>query len=303
MTHAPVTHFLTLSSLPSATLHALLRRARALKPARTQVLQGKTVGLVFEKASTRTRVSFEVAMNQLGGRALVLPQSESQMHRGESLADTARVLSGYLDAIVMRTSTHARLEEFARAATVPVINGLTDTAHPAQLLADLLTVLEHVGELAPRTIAFVGDGNSNMALSWIEAASIFGFDLRVAAPHAYWPSAKALAAHPGRITLTDDPVAAVAGAEVVNTDVWTSMGQEEESAKRRAALARFSVDAALLSHAHKDAIVLHCLPAHRGEEISAEVLDGPQARVWQQAENRLHAQKALLELLLLEEKS
>jgi ornithine carbamoyltransferase len=296
--------FLTLSDLSRDELRWVIDRARWLKRVRKEglhvdTLRGKTLGLLFEKPSTRTRVSFEAGMAELGGHAIVLPQSESQMARGEPIADTARVLARYLSAIVMRTFAHARITEFASHSGVPVINGLTDTAHPAQLLADLMTVSERFNSLEGQVIAFVGDGATNMALSWIEAASILGFELRIAAPTGYQPSPAYIARHPGKVTVTDDPRAAVAGATVINTDVWTSMGQEAELARRKAAFAGFIVDAALLGRAHKNAIVLHCLPAHRGEEISADVLEGPQSAVWDQAENRLHSQKALIELLLL----
>jgi ornithine carbamoyltransferase len=297
-------HFLTLSDLTREEITWVLSRGRGLKNARSvatriETLRGKTLGLVFEKPSTRTRVSFEAGMAQLGGHAMVLPQSESQMSRGEPLKDTARVLSGYLDAIVMRTHSHERVTEMARYSRVPVINGLTESAHPCQLLADLMTVIERFSTLEGRVVAFVGDGATNMALSWMEAASIFGFELRVAAPAAYQAKSPELR---GRVLVTTDPKEAVKGAHVVNTDVWTSMGQESEAQKRRDAFSGFIVDEALMKHAHPEAIVLHCLPAHRGEEISEGVLEGPQSAVWQQAENRMHAQKALLELLLLPER-
>jgi ornithine carbamoyltransferase len=257
-------------------------------------LQGKTLALVFEKASTRTRVSFEAAMGQLGGQAIVLPAAESQIARGEPPQDTARVLARYVDAIMLRTFSDERMAIFAGASTVPVINGLTDGAHPVQLLADLMTVREAFVELAGRKVAFVGDCTSNMAYSWIEAAGIFGFQLTLAAPAAYAPKGSF-----ANVMITEDAKEAVFGAEVVNTDVWASMGQEAEGALRRAAFQGFGVDATLMQGAADSAIVLHCLPAHRGEEISEEVLEGPQSRVFDQAENRLHVQKALLEFLLL----
>ena len=296
--------FLRLSDLTLAEHHRLLTRAHGLKAGRKRgqverTLEGRTLVLIFEKASTRTRLSFEAAMGQLGGQAITLPFDGSQMARGEPLEDTARVVSGYADAIMVRTFADARLQQFARAATVPVINGLTDGAHPVQLLADLMTVQERLGSLEGRQVAFVGDGATNMALSWMEAARLFGFSLRLAAPEGYRPPDAEVKACGSRLLLTGSPEEAVAGAEVVVTDVWTSMGQEAETAKRKAAFTGYCVDEALMARADRLAIVLHCLPAHRGEEISAGVLDGPQSAAWDEAENRMHAQKALLELLLL----
>jgi ornithine carbamoyltransferase len=297
--------FLRLGDLSHSELERLLQRAHALKATRQRgdrspTLEGKTLALIFEKASTRTRLSFEAAMAQLGGHAIALPFNESQMARGEPLSDTARVVASYTDAIVMRTYADARLREFAAAAHVPVINGLTDGGHPVQLLADLLTVQERRGALKGRPMAFVGDGASNMARSWVEASRIFDFPLRVAAPEGFQPPPEEVSAAEGRVEVTTDPARAIRGAEVVSTDVWTSMGQEKESAQRVAAFRGFTLDTALMANAHPQTIVLHCLPAHRGEEISDEVLEGPQSAVFQQAENRLHTQKALLELLLLD---
>jgi ornithine carbamoyltransferase len=296
--------FLRLADLSIDELNQLLKRAHVLKTARragkrVDTLAGKTLALIFEKASTRTRLSFEAAIAQLGGHPITLPFADSQMARGEPLVDTARVVAGYVDAVVMRTFADARLQEFARVAQVPVINGLTDGAHPVQLLADLLTVQERRGAIPGRPMAFVGDGSSNMARSWIEAARLFEFPLRIAAPKGYQPPENELAAAKSWVEMTTDPARAVAGAEVVSTDVWTSMGQEKETQDRLAAFRGFTLDAALMKGAHAEAIVLHCLPAHRGEEISEAVLEGPQSAVFQQAENRLHAQKALLELLML----
>jgi ornithine carbamoyltransferase len=243
---------------------------------------------VFEKASTRTRLSFEAGMLQLGGQAIVLDTKGSQLGRGEPIEDTARVTSRYVDAIMFRTFGDDRLRAFANAATVPVINGLSDGAHPVQLLADLMTVRERLGGVRGTTVAWLGDGASNMAASWVEAARLFGFALRIAAPPGY-----RLPGVPSH-SVQD----AVRGADVVSTDVWTSMGQEAESAQRMRDLDGYQLDAAALALAKPGAIVLHCLPAHRGEEITAEVLEGPQSAVWDEAENRMHAQKALLELLL-----
>ncbi len=288
--------FLKLSDFTPAEHAALFRRARELKDARRRgevvsTLAGRTLMLLFEKHSTRTRLSFEAAMGQLGGSAITLPMQDSQISRGESLADTGAVASRYVDAIVYRTFGDDRLRELARAATVPVINGLSDGGHPVQLLADLFTVEERLGSLAGKVVAWVGDGASNMALSWIEAAPLFGFTLRISAPEGFRP--------PGRLGIRADPREAVRGADVVTTDVWISMGQEKEADARRKAFAGYCVDQALLSLAKPSAIVLHCLPAHRGEEISAGVIDGPQSAVLDEAENRMHVQKALLEALIL----
>ncbi|HET9449555.1 MAG TPA: ornithine carbamoyltransferase, partial [Aggregicoccus sp.] len=283
--------FLRLSDLTLAEHHRLLARAHSLKARRAKkqvdrTLEGRTLVLIFEKASTRTRLSFEAAMGQLGGQAITLPFDGSQMARGEPLGDTARVVSGYADCIMMRTFADARIQEFARAATVPVINGLTDGAHPVQLLADLMTMQERLGSIEGRTVAFVGDGATNMALSWMEAARLFGFSLRLASPEGYRPPAAEVKDCGSRLFLTASPQEAVAGAEVVVTDVWTSMGQEAETAKRLAAFKGYCVNEALMAHAQPGAIVLHCLPAHRGEEISGGVLDGPQSAAWDEAENR-----------------
>jgi len=295
--------FLTLMDLSPAEYRWLLDRAKELKAKRQKrervtTLQGRTLGLIFEKASTRTRMSFEAAMAQLGGHAITLPMEGSQMSRGEPLVDTARVVSRYVDAIMFRTFGDERLRELARAATVPVINGLSDGAHPVQLLADVLTIEEKKGRIAGLSVAFVGDGASNMGRSFVEAAGVFDFELRLAAPEGYRPPASEVHATKGRVHLTGDPAEAVRGADVVVTDVWTSMGQEAEKNARLQAFRGYCVDKALLANAKPDAIVLHCLPAHRGEEISEEVLEGPQSVVFDEAENRMHAQKALLELLI-----
>ncbi|HYV43734.1 MAG TPA: ornithine carbamoyltransferase [Myxococcaceae bacterium] len=296
-----MTHFLTLADLPLAAHEKIFDRAVALKARRKRgerdtTLAGRTLVLIFEKASTRTRLSFEAAIGQLGGQAITLSTSDSQLSRGESWADTARVVSGYADAVMIRTFADARLQEFAKHSKVPVINGLTDGGHPVQLLTDLFTVRERLGSIEGRTVAWVGDGASNMARSWIEAAKIFGFDLRICAPSGYRPPPSDL--HE-RVKLVEVPQQAVEGADVVTTDVWTSMGQEKESAQRRQDFAEYTVDSALMAQAKRLAIVLHCLPAHRGEEISSEVLDGPQSAAWDEAENRMHVQKALLEKLIL----
>jgi len=288
-----------------------LRNTRTASPSRP----GAVVALVFEKSSTRTRVSFEVGVAELGGHAVVLGRDNSQLGRGEPIKDTARVLSGYCHAIMIRTFGHDIAQELARYAKVPVINGLTDLLHPCQLLADLQTVLGHFGStrtaglgaldaeavLRARKYAWVGDGN-NMANSWIEAAGLLGLDLALACPEGYEPDAgilaKARAQKGAQILVTRDPKEAVAGADVISTDVFTSMGQEAETAVRLKAFEGYCVDAPLMKLALPSAMVLHCLPAHRDEEISEEVFEGPQSHVWRQAENRLHAQKALLEFLL-----
>jgi ornithine carbamoyltransferase len=298
--------FLRLRDLSLAEHGWLYERARQLKAQRAQgrsqtTLAGKSLLCLFEKPSTRTRLSFEAAMQQLGGSATTMIAAESQLARGEPLGDTARVAGSYFDAIMYRTFGDERLAELARHSRAPVINGLSDGGHPVQLLADLMTVRERLGELAGKTVAWVGDAASNMALSWIEAALLFGFQLRIAAPVGYRPPHALQQAAKGVVTLTGDPTQAVHGAHVVNTDVWTSMGQEKETAARLSAFSGYCVDEALLAHARPEAVVLHCLPAHRGEEISAAVLEGPQSAVWDQAENRMHAQKALLELLILGE--
>ncbi|MFT3915436.1 MAG: ornithine carbamoyltransferase [Anaeromyxobacteraceae bacterium] len=264
-------------------------------------LAHRTIGLVFEKASTRTRVSFEVASYQLGGQAMMLSPRDTQLGRGEPIRDTARVLSRYLDCLVVRTFGHEKIEEMARWATVPVVNALTDASHPCQVLADLLTITERFGADALSkgglSVAWIGDGN-NMANSWLEACALLGFDLRLACPEGYDPDPALVARCGGHAKVVRTPGEAAEGAHVVNTDVWASMGQEEEAEQRKKVFEHFIVDAALMARARKNAIVLHCLPAHRGEEITDEVLEGPQSAVFDEAENRLHAQKALLEALL-----
>jgi ornithine carbamoyltransferase len=294
--------FLAIPDLTADELLALLARGRRMKSGdeRGTPLAGKSLAMIFRKSSTRTRVSFEVGMTQLGGHALFLSDRDSQMGRGESLHDTANVLSGYVDGIMIRTFGHAEVEELARQASVPVINGLTDLLHPCQILADLLTVQEEFGpELADRIVAWIGDGN-NVAHSWVNAAYRLGFGLRLACPEGFDPDGDILATarSAGNVTLTRDPNEAVEGAHVVTTDVWASMGQEEEADRRARAFRGFAVDTALMDRAAPEAIFLHCLPAHRGEEVTAAVIDGSRSRVFPEAENRLHAQKALLVELL-----
>jgi ornithine carbamoyltransferase len=300
--------FLSFWDLPDGGIEALIRRAEEFRLLRSlrephATRPGRILGMVFEKASTRTRASFEIAMYDLGGHALYLPTQGSQLGRGEPIRDTARVLSGYCHGIMIRTFGQERAEEMARYASVPVINGLTDLLHPCQVLADLQTVAQRRpdGDLRGVKYAWVGDGN-NMANSWIEAAGILGLDLALACPAGYDPDpgvvSRARNTERARITLTRSPAEAMAGRHVISTDVFASMGQEEEAEARRKAFAGFCIDADLMRGADPTAFVLHCLPAHRGEEISDEVIEGPQSAVWQQAENRLHAQKALLEALI-----
>jgi ornithine carbamoyltransferase len=296
--------FLRLTDLSREELLELIARAaewKLLGSNGPRPLDRMSLGLVFEKASTRTRVSFQVGVHQLGGNSLMLSPAETQLGRGEPVKDTARVLSRYLDGLVVRTYQHAKLEEMASYATVPVVNALTDASHPCQVLADLLTIAERFGPDALRRgdlqVAWIGDGN-NMANSWLEACLQLGFSLRLACPAGYDPDGALLERAGKRARLVRSPREAAQGAHVVNTDVWASMGQEAEAIERRKHFAGFIVDAALLGEADPKAIVLHCLPAHRGEEISDDVIEGPQSAVLDEAENRLHAQKALLELLL-----
>lgn len=300
-------HFLSLLDWQKEEIETLLTRAASLKQevkagAVPLSLSGKVIGLVFEKSSTRTRVSFEVAMHKLGGHSIYLTQETSQLGRGETYEDTARVLSRYLDGIVMRTFEQTKLERMAKFSQVPVINGLSDLFHPCQILADLLTLMENDQSLSGSKVAWVGDGN-NVANSWIEAAILFGFSLSLACPRGFDPSGLLLPKiqkHKNcSLQLTRDPKEACRLADVINTDTWVSMGQEGKGeAKKKELFRPYQVNAALLKEAKPDAIVLHCLPAHRGEEITDEVMDGPQSRVWDQAENRLYVQMALLEKLL-----
>jgi ornithine carbamoyltransferase len=307
--------FLSFWDLADGEIEALIKRAEEFRFLRSvrqphATRPGRVLGMVFEKASTRTRASFEIGIYELGGHGVVLGKGDSQLGRGEPIRDTARVLSGYCHAVMVRTFGHDRAEELARFASVPVLNGLTDLLHPCQVLADLQTVFAHydagrgedvLGVLRARKYAWIGDGN-NMANSWIEAAGILGLDLTVACPQGYDPNEKVLLrarqTERGRINITRDPRQAVAGRHVISTDVFASMGQEDEAEARRRAFAGFCVDGALMATADPRAIVLHCLPAHRGEEITDEVIEGPQSLVWRQAENRLHSQKALLEWAL-----
>ena len=294
-------NFLSIADFSSDELTELLNRARRLKVGEDHSqLTGKSLAMVFRKSSTRTRISFEVGMTQLGGHALFISDRDSQIGRGEPIHDTAKVLSRYVDGIMIRTFGHEEVEELTRHSSVPVINGLTDLLHPCQVVADLQTVAEEFGPDYPeRTVAWIGDGN-NMANSWLNAAYRLGFSVRLACPEGYDPDLSILkrAEEMADILHTRDPFEAVQGADVVTTDVWASMGQEEETRERMGAFAGFSVDDALMRQAIPAAIFLHCLPAHRGEEVSSSVIDGTQSRIFNEAENRLHAQKAiLLELL------
>ena len=294
-------HFLSIPDLSKAELTALLDLADKMRKGeyKDRPLAGKTLAMIFAKSSTRTRVSFEVGMYQLGGHALFLSSRDIQLGRGEPIRDTARVLSRYVDGIMIRTFDQKEVEELAQYGSVPVINGLTDQHHPCQILADLLTIKQHLGTWEKKVVAWIGDGN-NMANSWIDAAGVLGFELRLACPEGYEPD-HAVFERNSKLTkllITEDPEEAVAGAHVINTDVFASMGQEGEAEKRLQAFKGYQVDEALMARAAKDAIFLHCLPAHRGEEVSEGVLEGEQSRVWDEAENRLHAQKALMATLM-----
>ncbi len=295
-------HFLTLLDLSPPELDGLIRRAIELKAGRRQgqkhmPLAGKVLAMIFEKASTRTRVSFEAGMSQLGGGTMFLSPRDTQLDRGEPVEDTARVMGRMVDAIVIRANSQAMIERFAHHSQAPVINALSDLHHPCQLLADIQTWVERRGDIKGRRAAWIGDGN-NVCHSWIEAARQFGFSLRIATPKGYEPDAGIVKAAGSAIALMRDPKEAARGADVVVTDTWASMGQEEEKAKRLEDFAGYTVDAALMKLAAKDALFMHCLPAYRDYEVAAAVIDGPQSVVWDEAENRLHAQKALLEFLL-----
>lgn len=296
-------HFLTLLDLTPHELRALLRRAIDLKDMQRrgaihEPLKNRVLGMVFEKSSTRTRVSFETAMIQFGGGAIFLSPRDTQSGRGEPIEDTARVLSRMVDVIMMRTYAHDTQERFAALSGVPVINGLSDLYHPCQLLADMQTFFELRGDIEGRDVAWIGDGN-NMCRSYINAASQLGFRLRIASPPGYGPDPAAVEKNADCVALVQDPMAAAESADLVVTDVWASMGQEKESQQRCQAFQDYQITQAVMERAQPDALFMHCLPAHRGEEVAAEVIDGPHSAVWDEAENRLHAQKALLEFLLV----
>ncbi|WP_372875005.1 ornithine carbamoyltransferase [Pseudomonas sp.] len=295
-------HFLSLKDCTPQELVSLIRRGMELKDLRNrgvlfEPLKNRVLGMIFEKASTRTRLSFEAGMIQLGGQAIFLSPRDTQLGRGEPIGDAAIVMSRMLDAVMIRTFAHSTLSEFAANSRVPVINGLSDDLHPCQLLADMQTFHEQRGSIKGKTVAWIGDGN-NMCNSYIEAAEQFDFQLRVACPEGYEPHAEFLATAGDRVQILRDPREAVAGAHLVSTDVWASMGQEEEIAERLKLFAPYQVNRTLLDTAAADVLFLHCLPAHRGEEISQDLLDDPRSAAWDQAENRLHAQKALLEFLV-----
>ena len=295
-------HFLTLQDLSADELRALLTRAGELKAMQRagtlyEPLKNKVLGMVFEKSSTRTRVSFEAGMIQFGGSSIFLSPRDTQLGRGEPIEDTARVLSRMVDCVMIRTYEHEKIERFAEYSQVPVINALTDRHHPCQLLADLQTYFERRGDIRGRTVAWIGDGN-NMCNSYIQAAGLLDFTLRIACPEGYEPDGTLLNECHTHTVLLHDPMSAARGADLVVTDVWASMGQEQEQMERARAFAPYQVSARMMAQAKPDALFMHCLPAHRGEEVAAEVIDGPQSVVWDEAENRLHAQKALLELLL-----
>jgi len=298
----PTRHFLTLLDLSSNELHSLIERAIEMKRERQQGIDqrrypGRVLGMVFGKSSTRTRVSFEAGMSQLGGHAMFLSPQDTQLGRGEPIEDSARVISSMVDIVMIRTFGHDIIERFAAHSSVPVINALTDDYHPCQLLADMQTFQEARGSIAGRRVCWVGDGN-NMCQSYINAASRFDFELIISCPPGFEPSEALVFANRDRVHIEHNPQQAVAGVDLVVTDVWASMGQESEKSHRASIFAPYQVNAELMALAASDAIYMHCLPAHRGEEISAQLMDAPDTVIWQEAENRLHAQKALIELLL-----
>lgn len=297
-------HFLTLNDLTRDELLTLLKRASELKQLQRSgvahdSLKGKVMAMIFAKSSTRTRVSFEAGMTQLGGSAMFLSSADTQMGRGEPISDTARVISSMVDIVMIRTFAHADVELFAENSSVPVINALTDDYHPCQLLADMQTWMEHRGDVQGKTVCWLGDGN-NMCQSYINAAKILGFHLKIACPEGFEPSAELLDQAQGYVSIENDPKRASEGAHLLVTDVWASMGQEEEARMREQALSAYQLNQGLLDLADPEALYLHCLPAHRGEEITAELMDNPDTVIWDEAENRLHAQKALIEFLLSE---
>jgi len=302
-----VRHFLTLLDITDDEADALLKRAAELKAMQKRgephpTLAGKTLGMIFDKASTRTRVSFEVGMYQLGGHALFLHSGTTQLGRGEPVEDSARVLSRMVDGVMIRTYGHEMVQQFAAHSSVPVINALTDLTHPCQILADIFTYEEYRGDIKGRSVAWIGDGN-NMTHSWINGAVAFGYKLKIACPDGYAPDKSLLQAAcdlGADVTISPDPFEAARDADLVTTDVWASMGQEAEQAEREKAFTGFQVDDRVMAFAKPDALFMHCLPAHRGEEVAASVIDGPQSVVWDEAENRLHVQKALLEFLILQ---
>lgn len=300
---ADTRHFLTLSDFSPAELNQLIDRAIEMKREHKAGVDqrnfpGHVLGMIFEKSSTRTRVSFEAGMAQLGGHAMFLSPQDTQLGRGEPIEDSAKVISSMVDIVMIRTFGHDIVETFAANSSVPVINALTDDYHPCQLLADMQTFVEHRGSIAGKVVTWVGDGN-NMAQSYINAARQFDFELRIACPEGFCPAQALLDANRDRVSIVRDPMVAVRGADLVATDVWASMGQEAEKKERERAFAGYQVNEELMSHANPGALYMHCLPAHRGEEISAGLMDAADTVIWDEAENRLHAQKALMETLLL----
>ncbi len=296
----PPRHFISLFDISSNEFRGLIKRAIELKKYRDpdyQPLKGQVLGMIFEKSSTRTRISFEAGMAHFGGNAIFLSSRDTQLGRGEPLEDSAKVISSMVDCIMLRTFKHETVETFAKYSSVPVINGLTDEQHPCQLLADMQAYFEARGDICGKTVAWIGDGN-NMCHSYIHAATILDFNLNIAAPIGYQPAKTIAEAAGARIRFFDTALAAAKNADLIVTDVWASMGQEDEQKQRIKAFKEYQVDADVMSSANKDALFMHCLPAHRGEEVSAAVIDGPQSIVFAEAENRLHAQKALLEFLL-----
>jgi len=297
-----IRHFLTLMDFSPSELTALLHRAIEMKAERKagadqRAFPGTVMAMIFEKSSTRTRVSFESGMAQMGGHAMFLSSADTQLGRGEPIEDSARVISSMVDIVMIRTFGHDIVERFAAHSSVPVINALTDGYHPCQLLADMQTWLEQRGSITGKTACWVGDGN-NMCQSYINAARQFDFELRIACPPGFEPDAALLAANSDRVSVTHDPVAGAKGADLLITDVWASMGQENEQQERAALFAPYQVNEELMTYTASDSLYMHCLPAHRGEEISAGLMDAPDTVIWQEAENRLHAQKALIEALL-----
>ena len=295
-------HFLSLLDFTPAELDKLISRAIELKAMRQrnlthEPLKNKALAMIFEKSSTRTRVSFEAGMTQLGGHAMFLSPRDTQLGRGEPIEDSARVMSRMVDAIMIRTFSHDIIETFAKHSSVPVINALTDLLHPCQLLADVMTYVEHRGSIKGKTVTYIGDGN-NMCHSWINAARQFDFHLNIACPEGYEPLEIITQPAEGHFSIIRDPLEAATKSDLVVTDVWASMGQESEQLRREQIFADYQVNAEMMDKANADVVFMHCLPAHRGEEVSAEVIDGPQSVVWDEAENRLHAQKALLEFLI-----
>ena len=299
---APIRHFLQLADLSRSELEHVFARSAIIKDRFKryefyQPLRDRTLAMVFEKASTRTRVSFEAGMYQMGGSVIHLTTGDSQLGRSEPIEDTARVISRMVDLVMIRTFGHDKIERFAAHSRVPVINGLTNEYHPCQILADIYTFIEHRGSITGKVVAWIGDAN-NVAYTWLQAAQVLGFTVHVSTPPGY-PLDAALAPAGPHMLVFDSPLDAARDADLVTTDVWTSMGYEAENAARKAAFADWCVDAEIMAAARSDALFMHCLPAHRGEEVTAEVIDGPQSVVWDEAENRLHVQKALMEYLLL----